>query len=326
MLEWNQRDSPCLRPSPSPRPATLILRWACWHFPPQGDSIGKMNTCMTWNTSRWIALGVMALSLSSNSWGQQERSPGAVKTVSYEQPMESLYEPREFVGANTKTLKYRLLKPFNYSFGKKYPLVLFLHGAGERGDDNARTLIHGAKELALEERRKEFPAYILIPQCPKDQRWSDVDWSLESSSLPTKPSESMELVKELIDEMVENAGIDPERIYITGLSMGGYGTWDAIARYPNFFAAAVPICGGGDPATVDRFKQLPIWCFHGAQDTVVKPIRSRQMIDALKKVDSDVRYTEFEDLGHICWNRAYENPDLYRWLFAQRKPNNQQAE
>lgn len=234
-------------------------------------------------------------------------------------PIESLYEPREYVGANNQSLKYRLLKPYQYSFGKKYPLIIFLHGAGERGSDNLITLKHGAKDFADEARRKEFPAYVLVPQCPKEKKWSEVDWSKESSTLPDQASDTMQLLKELVDEMVENAGIDTDRIYITGLSMGGYGTWDAIARYPNFFAAAAPICGGGDPKTVDRFRNLPIWCFHGAKDPVVKVIRSQEMIDAIKKAGGNPRYTEYPDLQHDSWTVTYKNPEFYTWLFAQRK-------
>jgi predicted peptidase len=229
------------------------------------------------------------------------------------------FEPREFVGTNGMPLKYRLIKPLGYEPGKKYPLVLFLHGAGERGDDNAITLKHAAKDLADPVRRAKYPAYIVIPQCPKDKKWSEVDWSKATSSLPESASDSMQSVKELLDEMIENAGVDANRVYITGLSMGGYGTWDAIARYPGFFAAAAPICGGGDPKTVDRFRKLPIWCFHGGQDTVVKPIRSQEMVEALKAVGSDIRYTEYPEAGHDSWSMTYSNPELYEWLFSKRR-------
>jgi predicted peptidase len=233
--------------------------------------------------------------------------------------LAKLYEPREFVGSVKVPLKYRLLKPWGYEHGKKYPLIVFLHGAGERGDDNVITLKHAAKDLADEARRKEYPSYVLVPQCPTDKKWSDVDWSLPTSTLPEEPSESMRSVKELIDEMIENAGVDPDRVYLTGLSMGGYGTWDAIARYPNFFAAAAPICGGGDPATANRFAGLPIWCFHGAKDSVVKVSRSREMIEAIQKTGGKVLYTEYPEAQHDSWTETYSNSELYRWLFTQRR-------
>lgn len=239
--------------------------------------------------------------------------------VQAQKDLTKFYEPREFIGTSGKALKYRLIKPANYKYGNKYPLVLFLHGAGERGDDNSATLRHAAKNFADDPLRAKYPAYVVIPQCPKDKKWSEVDWSKDSSQLPQDPSDAMQSVKELIDEMVENAGVDRNRIYITGLSMGGYGTWDAIARYPGFFAAAAPICGGGDPKTVEKFKALPIWCFHGAKDPVVKVNRSREMVDALKKLGSPIKYTEYPEAQHDSWTETYANPELYDWLFAQRR-------
>ncbi|MCU0718244.1 MAG: dienelactone hydrolase family protein [Pirellula sp.] len=233
--------------------------------------------------------------------------------------LSKIFEPREYIGTNKKPLKYRLLKPMGYEFGKKYPLLVFLHGAGERGSDNVVTLKHGAREFANEGRRKQYPAYVLIPQCPTDAKWSDTDWSKDSSDLPEKASDSMQSLKELIDEMVENAGVDSDRILLTGLSMGGYGTWDAIARYPGFFAAAAPICGGGDPKTVDRFAGLPMWCFHGANDSVVKVNRSREMVEAIKKTGAQIRYTEYPDVDHDSWTATYANPEFYSWIFAQKK-------
>jgi predicted peptidase len=234
-------------------------------------------------------------------------------------PILKVYEPREFRGDSGGTLLYRLMKPIDYQFGKKYPLIVFLHGAGERGDDNLITLVHGAREFALEERRRQYPAYVLIPQCPKEKKWVEVDWKLPESKMPEQPSDSMGLVKALIDTMVESAGVDETRIYITGLSMGGYGTWDAIARYPNFFAAAIPICGGGDPATVERYRDLPLWCFHGTKDKSVPVHRSQEMIKALKDAGGDPKYTEYPDAEHDSWTRTYANPEIYEWLFSQVK-------
>lgn len=231
----------------------------------------------------------------------------------------SLYEPREFVGSNKIPLKYRLLKPLDYKPGKKYPLVLFLHGAGERGDDNLVTLKHGAKDFADPERRKAYPCYVVIPQCPNGKKWSEVDWSQDTSKLPEKASDSLQSVKELLDEMIEIAGVDSNRVYITGLSMGGYGTWDALARYPGYFAAAVPICGGGDPATVSKFIKVPIWCFHGDQDNAVKVTRSREMIDALKAAGANPKYTEYPGVGHDSWTATYANPEVFKWLFSHQK-------
>lgn len=262
-----------------------------------------------------IGIGTLGLGFASNFGNAMAQEPVA----SGPKELTKFYEPREFVGKSGKPLKYRLIKPLGYQFGKKYPLVLFLHGAGERGDDNAAPLRHGAKDFASDQLRAKYPAYVLIPQCPTDKKWSEVDWSKDSSELPQDPSDAMQSIKELLDEMIENAGVDKTRVYITGLSMGGYGTWDAIARYPGFFAAAAPICGGGDPKTVDKFKSLPIWCFHGAKDPVVKVRRSQEMVDALKRVGSPVKYTEYPEAQHDSWTQTYANPELYDWLFAQRR-------
>ena len=258
--------------------------------------------------------------LSSQSTSQETKEKETVSSEKEE--LTRIFEPREFVGSNTVPLKYRLLKPLNYRPGKKYPLVLFLHGAGERGDDNLITLKHGAKDFADVKRREEFPCYVVIPQCPKSKKWSDVDWSKESSDQPESASESMQTAKELLDDMVENAGIDKNRIYITGLSMGGYGTWDAIGRYEGFFAAAAPICGGGDPKLVSKFNRLPIWCFHGEVDAAVKVIRSREMVDALKSVGSPIKYTEYAGVDHDSWTATYSNPDFHQWLFSQQRTDN----
>ncbi|MBM3964029.1 MAG: phospholipase [Planctomycetes bacterium] len=272
---------------------------------------------------RFFLQGTIAVvaTLSSATFTQNTslaQDPEPAATAPNPDPYKA-FEPREFVGTNGKPLKYRLIKPVGYKPGKKYPLVLFLHGAGERGNDNAAQLKHAAKDLCSPELRSKYPAYVLAPQCPNNKKWSEVDWSKDASELPESPSDSMQTIKELLDDMVENAGIDRNRIYITGLSMGGYGTWDAIARYPNFFAAAAPICGGGDPKTVNKFRSLPIWCFHGAKDPVVRVGRSREMVEALKAVGSPIQYTEYPDLQHDSWTKTYANSEFYDWLFAQRR-------
>ncbi len=235
-------------------------------------------------------------------------------------PMLKIFEPREYVDASGVSLNYRLMKPIDYKPGKKYPLVIFLHGAGERGDDNLAQLKHAAREFANEERRRQYPAYILAPQCPIEKKWVEVDWKLDNSEMPEEPSQSLTLVKTLADLMIETAGIDESRIYITGLSMGGYGTWDALARYENFFAAAAPICGGGDPKSVKSFTNVPIWCFHGTKDKVVKVQQSTQMVEALKSLGGTPKFTEYPEAEHDSWTQTYANPELYEWLFAQERP------
>jgi predicted peptidase len=124
---------------------------------------------------------------------------------------------------------------------------------------------------------------------------------------------------EAIEQLQKEFSIDAARLYITGLSMGGYGVWDAIQRHPDRFAAAAPICGGGDPAQAKRISDIPLWAFHGAKDTAVKPQRSREMIEAIKAAGGDPKYTEYPDAEHNSWSPTYANPDFYAWLFAQRK-------
>lgn len=230
---------------------------------------------------------------------------------------EQLFEPREFVGANGETLKYRLLKPTPYNADREYPLVIFLHGAGERGSDNKAQLKHGMADFCKAKWRDKYPCYVIAPQCPTGKKWVEVDWSAPSNDMPAKTSDSLQLVFELTDTMVKDSAVNDNRIYITGLSMGGYGTWDALARRPSFFAAAIPICGGGDPKTAERFANVPLWCFHGDQDEAVPVKRSREMVDALKAAGGMPKYTEYAGVGHNSWAQTYADPGVFEWLFTQ---------
>ena len=218
-------------------------------------------------------------------------------------------EPREFRGTDGGTLHYRLFKPKGADSGKRFPLVLFLHGAGERGDDNRKTVVHGIGEFLS--RQEKHPCYIVIPQCPTGGRWSS------RGADPTKP---MARTLALVDSLIEKEAVDAKRVYVTGLSMGGFGTWDALGRRPDFFAAGVPICGGGDPAQAKRIAKVPQWVFHGDADKAVNVKLSRQMVAALKKAGGMPKYTEYPGVGHNSWGRAYATEELHAWLFKQRKP------
>lgn len=216
-------------------------------------------------------------------------------------------------------LPYRMLSPAKVEAGRKYPLVVFLHGAGERGTDNKKQLVHGMADFASDEIMAKYPAFVIAPQCPDGKKWVEVDWGADSHTMPEMPSESLAACFELIAFLQKSQPIDSGRIYITGLSMGGYGTWDALQRRPELFAAAVPICGGGDPAGAAKMKDVPIWAFHGDADTAVKVQRSRAMIEAIKAAGGQPKYTEYPKVGHNSWSRTYADPDLYEWLFAQKK-------
>jgi predicted peptidase len=233
------------------------------------------------------------------------------------------FEKRTFKDAAGKELHYRLLKPEGYdpASSTAYPLVIFLHGAGERGDDNEAQLKHGAREFAKPETRKKLPCFLIAPQCPKNQNWAHVErkpggLTVSSTKDPTEPTG---LVLELMDALQKEFRIDPKRHYITGLSMGGFGTWEVLALHPDRFAAAIPICGGGIPDSAEKFARVPIWVFHGTVDGVVKPQFSREMIDALHKAGAKPGYTEYPGLGHDSWTWTYHNPDVLDWLFAQKK-------
>jgi predicted peptidase len=229
------------------------------------------------------------------------------------------FEGRTSVDGEFK-LPYRLLKPKAYDARQKYPLVIFLHGAGERGDDNLKQLVHGMNDFASDEIMAKYPAFVLAPQCPEGKKWSEVDWSAKSSTLPAEISPALGATIKAADTLQKEFTIDPKRIYITGLSMGGYGTWDALARRPELFAAAAPICGGGDPTFAVKMKDVPIWAFHGDDDKAVPVGRSREMIEALKAAGGQPKYTEYPGVGHNSWARTYSDPALYEWLFAQRRP------
>jgi predicted peptidase len=214
-------------------------------------------------------------------------------------------------------LPYRLLMPATVEKGTKYPLVVFLHGAGERGVDNEKQLIHGVPQFVA--KREKYPCFLFAPQCPDGKRWVEVDWSADSHTQPKEPGEVGKLVLALTEKSIMELPVDPKRVYITGLSMGGYGTWDILARRPELFAAAAPVCGGADEATAVKIKDIPIWVFHGARDTAVKPARSRNMVAALEKAGGKPKYTEYPDVGHNSWDPAYRDPEFFKWLFAQKK-------
>jgi predicted peptidase len=232
------------------------------------------------------------------------------------------YEPRTYTDAAGKTLLYRLAKPADFDKTKSYPLVLFLHGAGGRGADNIGQIRDAspntAAKFALPKHQEKFPCFIVAPQCPPDRKWVDVDWAAASHTMPAKPTDELRMVVEVLEQLRKEFPVDGRRIYVTGLSMGGYGTWDVIARHPNYFAAAAPICGGGDEATAGRIAAIPIWCFHGGKDGVVKPQRSRNMIEAIKKAGGEPKYTEYPNEGHGSWTPAYNEAEFLPWLFAQK--------
>jgi predicted peptidase len=232
-----------------------------------------------------------------------------------------LFVGREYRSIQGQTLPYRLFAPNGYDPAKQYPLVVFLHGASARGNDNERQLDGpgqwGTSAFVSDDVQQKHPAFVLAPQANRsDTHWVD-QWRANPSRNPAD-KEPLELVVELIDALPQEFSIDPGRVYITGLSMGGFGAWIAISRYPHRFAAAVPVCGGGDPTAIGE-TTAKVWAFHGGADRLVPPQRSREMIEALRRAGADPRYTEYPGVGHSAWERAYQEPDLLDWLFTQRR-------
>jgi predicted peptidase len=235
----------------------------------------------------------------------------------------SIYEKQLFVlGADT--LPCRILTPVNYTPGKKYPLIVFLHGSGERGSDNEKQLSWGADLFMDSINRSRYPAIVVFPQCPITSSWARTQRGLKDSLVfqvnsDTVMTTPMHLVLSFIDTLVAAGRIDKKRIYIGGLSMGGFGTFDALARRSTLFAAAFPICGGGDPNGVKKYrKRLPIWVFHGGADMVVPVSNSRFMVGELKKKKAKVKYSEYPGVGHDSWKNAFAEPDLLPWLFSKK--------
>ena len=228
------------------------------------------------------------------------------------------FSPKVYKSSNGLLLNYRIHIPANMDIKKQYPLVLFLHGAGERGNDNKRQLIHGAKDI-LDYSENNMPAIIIAPQCPAGEQWVNIPWANLSHTMPAEPSDSMRLTIELLNKLTRELSVDEKRIYVTGLSMGGFGTWDIIQRYPDIFAAAIPICGGGDTSLAPKLIGIPLWAFHGGADMTVKTVRSQDMIAAIKKAGGNPKYTEYEGVTHDSWTRTYANQDVLKWLFSQKK-------
>ncbi len=200
---------------------------------------------------------------------------------------------RKEVGAN-----YLVVKPQDYDEGEKYPLLIFLHGRGEQGEDLDRVKIHGPFKKVAE---LGLPVIIVAPQSPQDEWW-DVD-----------------MLEAFTEHVIDEFNVDKDRVYLTGLSMGGSGTWQLATRRPDLFAAIAPICGWSQPSKAERIKELPVWVFHGAKDTVVGPHESTNMVDALYKVDNDARLTIYPEAGHDSWSQTYDNPDFYGWLLSHRR-------
>jgi predicted peptidase len=225
---------------------------------------------------------------------------------------------RTFQGKDI-ALPYRLLVPRNYDPRRAYPLVIFLHGAGERGGDNAKPLIAGVGPWARELSRQR-PSFVVVPQCPEGNQWVDTPWALGSYAVDKVTiSKPLAAVVQIAEALRREFHIDGRRVFVTGLSMGGFGTWDLLMRYPQVFAAGMPVCGAGDPTHAARLQRVPVWAFHGSADPVVPVEGTRAMVRALRAAGAKVRYTEYAGGAHNVWDKAYGNQAALLWLLGQRR-------
>jgi poly(3-hydroxybutyrate) depolymerase len=218
------------------------------------------------------------------------------------------------------TLPYRLFVPHGYDQTQRYPLVVVLHGAGERGTDNVKNVQYGFGTFTFERNQGRQPMFVVAPQCPSSMQWVNTPWEEGTYSVNQVPiSAPLKVVVGLIDELQERYAIDAQRIYIAGVSMGGFGTWDIISRYPTRFAAAVPICGGGDPLQAQVLKDLPIWTFHGDDDEQVPYEGTRVTAQAIHDVGGIVQFTTFAQMGHGIWFGVFRTQAVVDWMLAQRQ-------
>ena len=218
-----------------------------------------------------------------------------------------------FRNERNQTMPYRLFSPANIDRRERYPLVLWLSGSAGRGDNNLNQIsignVIGSHVWTTPANQAKQPCFVVAPQCPNDEAWSDRG---------AKPRAPLLLAFDLLRDLQHRLPIDSRRLYVTGQSMGGFGTWAAISAYPEMFAAAIPLCGGGDVAQAAKLKSVPIWAFHGAKDESVSVERSREMIAAIRKAGGQPKYTEYPDQDHAVWNKAFNESALLPWVFAQK--------
>lgn len=224
------------------------------------------------------------------------------------------------------SIAYRILFPKNFNAKQQYPIVFFLHGRGESGSDNVKQLKNGAALFLQENVRKKYPAIVVFPQCGADSYWANVKIATNAAGKRSfsfqkggKPTKAMRALLGMIDNMLKKPYVNPNRVYVGGLSMGGMGTYELLRRKPKTFAAAFAICGGDNIANVNRYKHVPLWIFHGGKDDVVNPAFSTLIANQLKIVGKEVKFTLYPDDNHNSWDSAFKEPELIPFLFAHSK-------
>jgi predicted peptidase len=237
------------------------------------------------------------ISLSQDQDVEKAEAPAAGKQVAQTKTLKTA-DGTEF------SMSYWLYLPKDYEAQETVPLMIFMHGAGERGDDLAKVKAWGPPRLI--DAGQEFPAIVVSPQCPKNKWWNP------------------EQLKALLDAIELEYKVDANKIYATGLSMGGFGTWSLLASYPEYFAAGIPICGGGQPERAKDFFEVPVWAFHGDADSVVPVKKTNEMIEALREAGGKPKVTIYAGVDHNSWKATYENKEVFDWLFEQHRTSDKQ--
>jgi predicted peptidase len=230
------------------------------------------------------------------------------------QKREDILVAKVYKSSQGRSMPYRLYVPENYDKQKKYPLVLYLHGGGGRGDDNRKQIEGGngylVDLLVSRSTQAKYPSIVVVPQSP-GEGWVGFD--------SITPTSYLNLVLDLIKDLDSSYSIDTDRRYVLGQSMGGFGTFAILTMQPNMFAAAVPLCGGSDESKAAQIAHVPLWAFHGELDQAVSVARSRNMIAALTKAGGKPKYTEYKGEGHTIWTRVVMEPELLPWMFSQKR-------
>ncbi|WP_181305785.1 dienelactone hydrolase family protein [Rufibacter sp. XAAS-G3-1] len=236
------------------------------------------------------------------------------------------YAHRQFI-SKSDTLRYRILYPADFNPAQKYPVLFFLHGAGERGDNNEAQLVHGGRLFLQDSVRQNFPAIVIFPQCPQDSYWSNVNIVTEPGGkrhfnflTGCAPMPPLRLLLDLVKQTRSEKHVDKKRLYVGGLSMGGMGTFEVLRREPRYFAAAFAICGGDNVANARKYRKVPLWVFHGGKDDVVAPHLSGRVVAQLKALGAkEVKHTVYPNANHNSWDAAFAEPGLLPWLFSQER-------
>ena len=326
------------------------------HFDPlRGDALQKTTRgLLVWRKiDNWSAFTDGSTTWINGPHGLQERPNGqrfpwesqsteaAAPSIRCGPPGPDYYEPCLFTDQYGGSMNFFLYVPPSVDPNQLYPLVLVLHGGGERpkpgmtpaegdalleGASYVRCWVGGATHLGEASVQSRWPSYVVVPQLDGNSKWVDVPPWHGSYHLAPQPTSELRMAKEIVDFLQQKfTNVDPNRLYIAGVSLGGYGTWDAIERWPGYFAAAVPVSGAGDPSRANELKDMPIWAFHGADDQTVPVSGSRGMIGAIRAAGGKPRYTEYPDGKHVIWVTAFNvdvpsADNIFQWLFAQRKP------